>query len=153
MSSCLQGHPVPPGAESCAVCGDDVRVRCPKGHQNGADAQFCETCGEMLRAVRASAAVTGHSDAAPLLEYSSGVFADFILGSDGHVLIDQFRSTSQVDASLAAAKGIPAEPMSNGKPLEVQRRYVADPYAPQVSEPTKPPTPSAGRRHPTRPRE
>jgi hypothetical protein len=78
VTSCLHGHPVSPGSEFCETCGDDVRLRCGQGHRSGAGAQFCETCGELLAATQAH--LGGGEDAgAPLLDYSSGSFTDFIL--------------------------------------------------------------------------
>src|SRR6185312_15444169 len=44
--------------------------------RSGAGAQFCETCGEPLTAPQAH---PGGKDA-PVLDYSSGSFTDFILG-------------------------------------------------------------------------
>ena len=77
MTSCLHGHPVSAGSEFCETCGDDIRPRCGQGHRSGAGAQFCETCGELLAA---SQAHPGGGEDAPLLDYSSGSFTDFILG-------------------------------------------------------------------------
>src|SRR6476620_11570523 len=76
VTSCRHGHPVSAGSEFCETCGDDVRPRCGQGHRSGAGAQFCETCGEPLTAPQAH---PGGEDA-PVLDYSSGSFTDFILG-------------------------------------------------------------------------
>jgi hypothetical protein len=78
VTSCLHGHPVSAGSEFCETCGDDVQPRCEQGHRSGAGAQFCETCGEPLAASQAHAG--GEDAGAPVLDYSSGSFTDFILG-------------------------------------------------------------------------
>ena len=77
MTSCLHGHPVSPGSEFCDTCGYDVRPACGQGHRSGAGAQFCETCGEPHPAPPGGAP-PGGEPAAPVLDYTSGSFADFI---------------------------------------------------------------------------
>ena len=80
MTSCRHGHPVALGSESCDTCGDDVRPACGQGHRSGAGAEFCETCGESLLAAPGPA--PGGEPAAPVLEYTSGSFADFITADE-----------------------------------------------------------------------
>src|ERR1700680_5148590 len=78
VSSCASGHPISPGAESCAVCGDDVRPRCYQGHRSAAGSRFCETCGAML----AAEPTVGAADlpAADLVtEYTSTPFNEFLM--------------------------------------------------------------------------
>jgi hypothetical protein len=82
VTSCLHGHPVSAGSEFCETCGDDVQPRCEQGHRSGAGAQFCETCGEPLAASQAHAG--GEDAGAPVLDYSSGSFTDFILGDQAN---------------------------------------------------------------------
>ncbi len=53
---------------------------------------------------------------------------DFILGSDGHQLIDQY-GTAANDTRLDA------QPLVNGRPVHLNRTHVADPYAVEQDEP------------------
>jgi hypothetical protein len=80
VTSCLRGHPVSAGSEFCDTCGDDVRPTCGQGHRSGAGARLCETCGEPLLAAPDQAA--GGVDGAPVLDYTSGSFADFITADE-----------------------------------------------------------------------
>ena len=66
--------------ESCAECGEDVRIRCSQGHASRAGEQFCEICGEYLALVESGQAVAVGAGAA--LDYSSGSFSDFLGGAD-----------------------------------------------------------------------
>jgi hypothetical protein len=75
---CLRGHPVSTGSELCGVCGEDVRPRCSQGHRSAPGEQFCETCGELLLATQGHHA-TGEE--APVLDYHSGPFTDFLAGT------------------------------------------------------------------------
>jgi hypothetical protein len=96
--------------------------------------QFCanSSCSSYEWGVKGKFTVVGY-DVGVYYGFDSGF--DFILGSDSHVLIDQYHSTSQPDTGLATANNLLSTPMSNGKPLAVQRRYVPDPSAPEVTEP------------------
>jgi hypothetical protein len=100
VTSCLHGHPVSAGSEFCETCGDDVRPRCGQEHRSGAGAQFCETCGELLAASQAHPS-GGEDTGAPVLDYSSGSFTDFILGDE---------------ADLAGPGPPPPEPAGPGSP-------------------------------------
>ena len=57
----------------------------------------------------------------------------FILGSDGHVLIDQFGQST--DAALSSQAKVSTVPLVNGQPAAFHRRSVADPNAPTDTEP------------------
>jgi hypothetical protein len=82
VSSCAHGHPFSPGAESCAVCGDDVRPCCYQGHRSAAGSRFCETCGAMLAADPAAGAAD--LPAADLVtEYTSRPFNEFLMEDAG----------------------------------------------------------------------
>ena len=56
------------------------RRACGQGHRSGAGAQSCETCGEPLLAPPDPAA--GGEPAAPVLDYTSGSFADFMAAAE-----------------------------------------------------------------------
>jgi hypothetical protein len=72
VPSCSQGHAIPAGAQSCRVCGEDIRPRCSQGHVSPAGDQFCQACGELL--VLAEPPTSDF----PALDYSSDSFSEFI---------------------------------------------------------------------------
>jgi hypothetical protein len=108
VTSCRHGHPVSPGSEFCETCGDDVRPRCALRHRSGAGAQFCETCGELLAAAQAQPG-DGEDAGAPVLDYSSGSFTDFILS-------DQADPAGPVPPPLEPVGPGLAEPAGTGPP-------------------------------------
>jgi len=131
VSSCANGHPVSPGAESCAVCGDDVRPRCYQGHRSAAGSRFCETCGAMLAAEPAAGAAD--LPAADLVtEYTSRPFNEFLIedagetGDDGApprpdaTAVDAVASPGSVaapaSAAAAASAGSAAAPPGSADP-------------------------------------
>ena len=137
MSSCANGHPVSPGAESCAVCGDDVRPRCYQGHRSAAGSRFCETCGAMLAAEPAAGAAD--LPAADLVtEYTSRPFNEFLIedagetGDDGApprpdaTAVDAVASPGSVaapaSAAAAASAGSAAAPPGSADPASAHGR-------------------------------
>jgi hypothetical protein len=82
VSSCAHGHPISRRAESCGVCGDDVRPRCFQGHRSAAGSRFCETCGAMLAAAPAAGAA-GLPAADLVTEYTSRPFNEFLIEDAG----------------------------------------------------------------------
>ena len=96
--------------------------------------QFCSnsSCSAYEWGVKGKFTIVGY-DVGVYYGFDSGF--DFILGSDGHVLIDQYKSTSAADATQLASLGLSAKPLSNGKPAAIQRFAVADPNAPNVTQP------------------
>ncbi len=109
MSSCANGHPISPGAESCAVCGDDVRPRCYQGHHSAAGSRFCETCGAML-AVEPAAAAADLPAADLVTEYTSRPFNEFLVEDAGHTGDDG--APPRPDAAAATSSGSAAAPAS-----------------------------------------
>jgi hypothetical protein len=109
VSSCANGHLISPGAESCAVCGDDVRPRCYQGHRSAAGSRFCETCGAMLAA--APAAGAADLAAADLVtEYTSRPFNEVLMEDAGETGDDG--APPRPDADAAAPPGSAAAPAS-----------------------------------------
>jgi hypothetical protein len=116
VSSCVNGHPISPGAESCAVCGDDVRPRCYQGHRSAAGSRFCETCGAMLAAEPA----VGAADlpAADLVtEYTSTPFNEFLMEDAGETGDEGAPPRPDAAAAAAAPPGSAAPAFAaNGRP-------------------------------------
>src|ERR1700730_13865239 len=111
VSSCVNGHPISPGAESCAVCGDDVRPRCYQGHRSAAGSRFCETCGAMLAAEPA----VGAADlpAADLVtEYPSTPLNEFLIADAGETGDEGAPPRPDAAAAAAASPGSAAAPAS-----------------------------------------
>ena len=155
MTSCLHGHPVSPGSEFCETCGDDARLRCGQGHRSGAGAQFCETCGELLAASQAHPG--GREDAgAPVLDYRSGSFTDFILSGQADLAgpdVKASSSTPPMDLPLLAFSPAPepdgSQPVGAAERLpEPWRDAHADVLAslPPYGERGSPPLPGRPRR-------
>ena len=78
VSSCARGHPVSPGAEYCASCGEDVRPRCYQGHRSAAGSRFCDTCGVLLDPAASDVPATGL-----VTEYTSGSLLEILAEDAG----------------------------------------------------------------------
>ena len=141
MASCRQGHPVSAGAESCEICGDDVRPPCSQGHRSGAGARFCETCGEPLLA---GDPVGDHADT-PILDYRTGPFTDFLTRDEP----DQAEAGSaEPTRAPGGPAGVRAAGQENPGSPEPWRDARADVLAslPAHGDETPPPPPPARRR-------
>jgi hypothetical protein len=108
VSSCVNGHAVPPGAEYCGKCGVDVRPLCNQGHRSAPDSRFCDTCGALLPAE--PAATAAELPAAGLVtDYTSGSFSDFFAedaagrSDDGPPILPGAAASGEAAASSAAA--------------------------------------------------
>ena len=108
MSSCANGHAVPPGAEHCGICGEDVRPLCYQGHRSAPGSRFCDTCGALLAAE--PAATAAELPAADLVtDYTSGSFSDFFAedaagrSHDGTPILPAAAASGKAAASSAAA--------------------------------------------------
>lgn len=103
--------------------------------------EFCKKsgCSEYEWGIKGKFTVIGY-DVGFFYGFQSGF--KFILGSDGHVLIDQYAATAAAshlllpDAeTLAQAGSVARAPNSAGKPLALTRIAVADPLAAAVTHP------------------
>src|SRR5215475_13979201 len=132
--------------ESCEVCGDDLRYFCSQGHANGAGTLFCGTCGELLPLSAERPAMA--PAASPMMDYSSGSFADFIASGDEDVRGPGLPTTAValVDAPARGAPAAPAKPVPEPEPAPEPEPVpeplpLAEALAPPAPEAAPPPPP------------
>lgn len=135
MSSCVNGHPVFPGAESCDICGGYVRPR-------GDDARLESFAGG-----------PGAEQAAEpgdlITEYSSGSFTDatdYTSGSFADILAEENLEIPEPPVPDYLASGGPAEVAAEAEPAPAGPAGVAEPApaGPAVGERAPAPAGSAG---------
>ena len=147
MASCRQGHPVSAGAESCEICGDDVRPPCSQGHRSGAGARFCETCGEPLLAGDPA----GEQADTLILDYRSGPFTDFLTRDEPDRDSPAGAGSTEPPPTPASSPGAPATHQEDPGSPEPWRDARADVLAslPAYGDETALPPPPARRRRRT----
>ena len=96
--------------------------------------QFCAKsgCSSFEWGFKGKFTVVGY-DVGFFYGFKSGF--DFILGSDGHTLIDQYGSLTAAGRALVESGAVAADPLVGGDPTAFQHRIVSDPGAPTVVEP------------------
>ncbi|MBN1890059.1 MAG: DNRLRE domain-containing protein [Thermoflexales bacterium] len=96
--------------------------------------QFCSNaaCTAYEWGVKGAFSVAGY-DIGLYYGFSSGF--DFILGSDDHVLIDQYGGSVAASVAMAAGRGPSRAPLVGGKPAAFTVLGVPDPSAPVYTRP------------------